>query len=954
MPHWIRVAMYLSLLVSPAVSSSAQQNTGGIVTGTVTDAETKETMVGAAVVIDSTAFGTMTDIDGNFTFLKVKPGTYSLTATMVGYDFTRVQDVIVAAGKTVTVNIALKSSMMQMNEVVIKADIIRDSDAALLKDRQKAVAVQDAVSAETITKTASGNAAEAVKQVTGTTVVGGKSVYVRGLGDRYMNVQLNGSDLPSTSQYNQTVQIDLFPSSLISNIVTLKTFTPDKPGSFTGGSVNIETKAFPEKLTFTVSASSSYNPQANLVDSYLNYDSGSTWTGMADSKLDIPSCLSDPDVEIPRNISARRDYALASLLDTYSKSFNNIMLPSEGGSPMNQSYGVTFGNRTTLFNRPLGYLGSVSYNRSFSSYDDGKKGIWYLTSPSATGLQEYMNLTDHSSTEDVLWGGLANLTYQIRKNHEIGVNYFHSQNGEKTARHFSGTYAENISTDRTFSPNVLSYTDRSLRSVQFHGNHRFGGSSGVKAEWRSTFSRSNQNEPDLRYFSYTYNTDTPDNPSYSIFNNYFQHPTRTFRELTEKNSDNALDITVPFKIRSGRDCTLKFGGAYSRRDRTFVQRQFEYQIPSDGVSIVYAGDSGSYFSGENMGLVDSTGTGSGTKYLFGLTLMELKYPSSRYDGSQDVSAGYSMVDLGLTGRLRLITGARYETTKLEVSNPDETGKINAGDVLPSVNLVYTLLESMNLRGAYSRTLARPTIREMAPYATYDFGAGAYVVGNPRLKRTLISNYDLRWEWFTNPGDVYSVSFFYKDFTDPIERVIVDYDGQTTFENVDKAVVMGMEFEARQSLGVFSRFLGGFKAGGNISLVRSEVDIPEKEMVYIRAYDPGAKSTREFMGQSPYVLNLDLSWENEERGFSSTLFYNVFGKRLSENALGGTPDVYEKPASMLNITFSKKCVSRVSFKFSAKNLLNSRERKVQEYRGKEYIRSEFGKGRSFSLGVGYTL
>lgn len=949
MHHWVKGTLYFSLLVFSTVSSFAQKNTGGIITGIVTDAETKETMVGAAVMIDSTSLGTVADIDGNYKFLKVKPGKYTLTATMVGYDSTKVKGIVVIAGKTVTVNFALQASMMQMNEVVIKAEAIRDSDASLLKDRQEAVAVQDAVSAETISKTGGGNAAEAVKQVTGTTVVGGKSVYVRGLGDRYMNVQLNGSDLPSTSQYNQTVQIDLFPSSLISNIVTMKTFTPDKPGSFTGGSVNIETKAFPEKPTFSVSVGSSYNPQANLIDSFLSYDSGSTWKGMADSKILIPSSLSDPNVVIPRNIAARRDKNLAYQLDMFSKSFNNIMLPSNSSSPLNQSYSATLGNRVNLFNRPLGILGSINYASSYSSYDDGKRGIFFLTSPQSQILKEYMNLKDHSSTLDVLWGGLANITYQLGQGHEIGVNYFHSQNGEKQARTFTGTYAENITTDRTFSPNVLAYTERTLRSVQAHGDHSFGEENGIKIQWRSSYSKTEQNEPDLRYFSYAYDASSPDNPDYSIFNNYFQHPTRTFRELKETNNDNGLDITIPFKQWNGQESSFKFGGAYLWKKRNFVQRQFEYELPSDEITIPYI-DSESYFSQKNMGLVDSTGA----KYLFGLTIMELKYPSSMYDGRQDVSSEYAMLDLALTSRLRMISGARYEDTYQKVSNPTVTGKISTKDVLPSVNLVYRLFESMNLRGAFSRTLARPTIREMAPYATYDFGAGAYVVGNPNLKRTLITNYDFRWEWFIRTGDIYSISAFYKDFHDPIERVIVDYDGQTTFSNVDEARVMGLEFEARQSLGAFIPALASFRLDGNLSLVESRVDIPDNEMVYIRAYDPKAKSTREFMGQSPYIVNLDLSYDNEKNGLSSTLYFNVFGKRLSENALGGTPDIYELPSKTLNFTISQSLYRHTSLKFSARNILNARERKVQEYRGKEYVRNEFGRGRSYSLTFGYTM
>lgn len=945
----VQLLVFLAIIVFTCHGVLAQ-DVMGTVSGTVKDAATGEEVVGAVVKLEGTKLGAVCDLDGSYVIMNVPAGTYTMIATLVGYADARIENIVVKKGAVTECSITLATDAVQVDEVVVKAKAIQETEAAVLKERQESTAVTDAVSAETISKAGGGNAVEAIKQVTGTTVVDGKSVYVRGLGDRYMNVQLNGSELPSTSQYNTTVQVDLFPSSLISNIVTQKTFTPDKPGNFTGGSVDIETKSFPEKPSLTFSMSTSFNPQANLTDKFLTYDSGSTLTGTASDKVEIPSSLESPNVEIPRAAAARRNMDLALDLDKYSKSFNNIMLPSNGYSQLNQNYALSLGNKFMLFDRPLGMLGSLTYSRSFAAYDDGFVGLWKLTDPQAESLSEYMKLSDFKSTEDVLWGGLLNLSYSIHENHEISVNTMLSQDGEKVARTLTGTYRENIPEEKTFQPNVLGFNDRTLSTVQFSGDHKLPQWLGTRLQWRHSDSKTTQDEPDLRYFNYTYNTGEPDNPDYNLFNNYFQRPTRSYRNLTEKTHETALDITIPFAERNGRTSSVKFGGLYSQKKRSFVQRQFEYQKPDDASGVVYAGDSEAFFSESNAGLIDSTKT----PYVFGLTVLELKYPSSRYNGTQDVSAVYGMTDLALMGNIRFIGGVRYEATDMEVTNPTTKGTLDTNDFLPSLNLVYEAARNMNVRLGYSTTIARPAIREMAPYATYDFGAGAFVVGNPGLKRTTIHNYDVRWEWFVRTGEVLSASAFYKDFRDPIERVVVDYDGETTFSNVKSATVMGLEFEARSSLDRITPALGKFVLGGNLTLVRSEVDIPEEEMVFIRAYDPHAKNTRDFMGQSPYVLNVDLTYDNDATGISSTLFYNIYGKRLAENVLGGTPDVYEEPFAALNYSISRRITDHIKMKLSAKNMLDSKERLVQTYRGNDFVRSESSKGRSYTLGLTYSL
>ena len=227
-------------------------------------------------------------------------------------------------------------------------------------------------------------------------------------------------------------------------------------------------------------------------------------------------------------------------------------------------------------------------------------------------------------------------------------------------------------------------------------------------------------------------------------------------------------------------------------------------------------------------------------------------------------------------------------------------------------------------------------------------------GNPGIKRTLIDNYDFRWEWFSRPGEIYAASLFGKVFHDPIERVIQNQNGEIRYENVDRAVVYGIELESRKRLDIIAPSLEQFQVGGNLTLVHSEVDIAARELAAIRAVDPGRSSTREFQGQSPYIVNLNLNYDNAGNGLSAGLYYNVFGKRLTEISYGGTPYVYELPQHSLNFTFSKKLPGRLSLSGSVKNILNAKSKTVHSYKGHDYVARENTSGVSYSLGLKYSL
>ena len=310
-------------------------------------------------------------------------------------------------------------------------------------------------------------------------------------------------------------------------------------------------------------------------------------------------------------------------------------------------------------------------------------------------------------------------------------------------------------------------------------------------------------------------------------------------------------------------------------------------------------------------------------------------------------------------RLRFIGGARYENTEINLISLAESkadGEIKTLDILPSLNFVYNATDNMNFRVSATRTLALPTFRELAPYASFDFAAGFTHIGNPELKRTLINNYDIRWEWFDRPGEIYAVSLFYKDFTNPIEEafIIEATNREITWINMDKATAYGIEFELRKRLDVISPKLANFILGNNLSLINSRIDIPADELMLMRINNPAIGSTRELAGQSPYVYNLNLSYDNFEKGLAATLYYNVFGKRLSEVNKDGQPFVYEQPFATLNISTGVKVMHGVTFKFSAKNLLDSKYKKTQELNGVEYIFTQYSVGRTFSAGFDYSL
>ena len=926
----------LCVLALFAVPSVDAQDTGALA-GVVVDESNGETLPGANVQIQGTTTGTSTDLKGRYRISDLDPGTYSVVYSFVGFTQKTITGVEVTAGSTTKLDVSLGEKTAELEEVVIEASAARDSEAGLLKQRAKAAAVSDAISAELISRSGAGTVADAMSKVTGASVIEGKYVNVRGLQGRYVDTQLNGSDLPSTDPDGNSVALDIFPSSLIDNVVTTKTFTPDRPGDFTGGSIDITTKSFPESRFLDLSLSTSINSEVGVGGSVLLPSKGLSRIPDAVGQIDVPEAPPPYTVDTERQTEA---------LERMTDAFRTPMAPTSQEVLVNRGVELSFGDQFSLFgNRPLGVIASASYERSYSGTEGGTTARYSQTGVSAEGLNPEALYITQQGTERTLASGLVGLSIQPHPQHEIGARLLYTMDNEDEARVETGSLPRDLAGDTRFQTRVLRTTERTTGSAEVTGSHRFGSGSGaVRAEWTTTWSRATRDEPDYRFFSNQFTPSSSDT-AYAISPSIFLPPARFFRDLTEDAWMADASVEVPFGA-----VTLKSGGRYRFKDRSFRERVFQHGADQVG----YSGNPNAYVS-DQAGVVGEDERG---RPRFGTYVLDFTDPRNNYNGDQMVGAGFLMAEMSLPGLpVRLIAGARVEYTDMSIVTTDDNpreGQFTTTDVLPSVNAIWELRDNMNLRGSYGRTIARPTFREFAPFESFQFVGDYLERGNPDLTRTRVDNFDLRWEWFVRPGELVSVGGFYKDFTDPIERTIepvASANEVITYVNRSSATVYGLELEIRKRLDNLASWLRHVQVGGNLTLTQSEVSRPQDVIEAIRAFDVNADDTRQLQGQSPYLLNLNAGYENPASGTSVNVFFNRFGDRLDTVTRNGT-DLFEQGRSTLDVKVAQEFLQGVTAKVSVKNILDTNKVVSQSFKGEEFVNDLRPLGRSISVGVSY--
>ncbi|MEF8796735.1 MAG: TonB-dependent receptor [Salinivenus sp.] len=920
----------------PALGQNASAQTPdapGAIVGVLVDAQQGEPLPGANVSIKGTTTGTSTDLKGRYRLDGLEPGTYDVLYSFVGFQDKTVSGVEVSAGEATRIEVTLAEQTAEMDEVVISAEAARDSEAGLLKERAKAAAVSNAISAEEIGRAGAGTAADAMSKVTGASVVEGKYVNVRGLQGRYVETQLNGSTMPSADPDGNSVALDVFPSNLLENIVTTKTFTPDKPGTFTGGTIDIRTKSFPDDFFLNASVSTSVNSEVGIGGNILRPTGGLSA---------VPGAANDPDV--PENIAQTfNDPEKRQALNDLSRAFSTRVTPRSDEIMGNRSAEASVGNQfQVLGERPLGVIASLSFDESFSGYDDGKTARFQQGGLESETLGAEVDYTTQRGVENVLWGGLVGVSFRPAPQHELGLRFLYNENEENEARVETGLLPRDLSSGQRFQTRVSRTTERAVRSGEVTGTHQFGGGrDGIRVEWKGSLSAVTRDEPDYRFFSNQF-TPREDDTTYSISKSIYPVPARYFRDLEEEDASANVSVEVPLGA-----ATFTAGGRYRTRTRTFRERRFDHVTDKAD----FAGDPNAYV-GEKSGLIDDEN--------FGTYVLDRTEDRNNYDADQQTGAGFLMVETPVPGvpSLEFVGGARVEHSDMSLDSFADRlqGDFSNTDVLPSANLIWSLREDMNVRLAYGRTIALPSFREFAPFESFSFVGDFIERGNENLNRTRVDNLDLRWEWFAGPGELLSASVYYKDFTDPIERTIdpkAAANQVVTYRNRDRATVYGLELEARKNLGGLASWLRHVQVGGNLTLTQSEVTRTENVLEAIRAFDENPSETRPLQGQSPYLLNLNAGYQNPDAGTSVNVFFNRFGDRLQTVSRNGV-DIFERARSTLDVTASQRLLRGVSIKASVKNVLDSEEIVSQQFKGNEFVNDRRPLGRTVSVGVSYSF
>lgn len=951
-----QIGLFFLFIFLPFTSIFSQ----GTISGTIVDEASGETIIGGNVFLKSDgSIGTSTDFDGKYQ-LEVPAGTHTLLISYIGYPDTEIENVVVTDGK-VTYQDAIisdKDGGVQIEEIVVKSTIIKTGENALLVTMLKADRFTDGIGVKEMQKLNISSADQAVAKVVGVSVADG-SVVVRGLGDRYSTAQLNGASIPSANPYKNAVNLDLIPSSLLSNIITSKTFTPDQPGTFTGGNVNMETKNFPETRSLTFSLSSGFNTQSSFQNEFLSFEGGKTdWLGYDDGSRDLASQLTSESYEdaLKRSAAtkARTNDELAAQVEEVYDLLNPQFAPTTMTTPMNHGFGISYADQYSLGgDKALGLIFSANYSRKFSHYNGALRN-YALLSTTSTRLQQNFNMDGTTSIESPTVGGMLGLSFKINPRNIISFNTLYNHSADKSARSFEGSYDtyQIIAPDKVYQFRELYWLEKNLINNMLIGEHSFG-NKGAKLEWVGSYSEATQNEPDIRYFGngLACDSDNPEDCVYSVqAPSEYNYPDHFFRDLKDIQYEGKVDVTLPFLAEQlGKGNKIKFGGMYSQKDRTFDERTYTVEERN---AENYTGDATAYFDDANGGVI---GVDNNGRNVIGHYIVDDTRPTNNYTGSEEITAAYGMVTLKPFDRLKIIGGARWEDASLPVISAGDTSVAERTSWLPSLNLVYELADKMNLRAAYSQTVARPNLRELAPFSNFDFRSGAFMVGNPELEITSITNLDLRWEWLRKPGELLAVSGYYKSFENPI--ILVNQgksNPEFKYENTAEALVYGVELEFRKSLGFISPKLENFKWSNNFSYIHSEVDIEAEEVSRIREINPSASDKRTFFNQSPFLVNSNLTFSDEKSGIDAGLSFNVFGKRLVIVGQEGTPDIFEQARPQLDFTISKKFNDNMSLRLSAKNLINPTYQLSSEFLDQEFIYSEYTIGRTFSLSYSYTI
>ena len=905
----------------------------GTIKGNIKDGEYNSPLIGATVTLkDEPSKGVISDIDGNY-LLELNEGTYDLKFSFISYE-TQIIKVIIKEGETTNLDVVMRTSSQQLEMVEIVTEIRKNTEVATLLEMKKSVNVSDILSSQSFRKVGDNNLSSAIRRVTGVTVQDNKYVYVRGLGDRYVKTTINGMTVPGLDPDVNSLQISLFPTSILENVSVYKTFSPNLYSDFTGGLVNIETKKFTDSKLNRISFSLGYIPNSTLVNDFISYENSSKLSilgypgrsrKLQYGNIDVPNIvLNDPKSE------------------SITRSFDPILSTKLKTSLPNMSFSFLKSNKIEKEKYTLGYNIVFNYSTNNVLYRNYQQNRYLKPISSEDYLEKFIGIEGNVSQEEVLWSSLLSTSFK-KDNHELNLTFLNIQNGvTSSSDRINQDYEQ---TNATLVEDILTYSARTLNNTILTGEHKFNN---ILLKWGNSFSYSRVFDPDFRETRISITDgDTTLNTGDGAGIDRF------WRDLNEINESFKVDLEI--ELKNNKIETGLFS-LYKNRDFEILNYKHRYQN-KDNISIEL---NPNWFLAED-NIWEATesfpNNNSGT-YTIG------SYNKQNSFRSHQTSISYYVMDKFSYKIFNAVFGARIEKNDMYYSGENNSGTIAYYDeqtldilnILPSVNMILNLTEKMNLRLSTNKTIALPTFREKSISQIYDPISKRTFVGNLDLTQTEVWNYDLRYEYFITPSELFAISPFYKQFDAHIELTSNNLNpNEMKPRNTGESFMYGVEFELRKNIKDFS-------ISTNIILLDSKLDITDVEINNegVTEYDSRLEYARDgenispyrrMTGQSPYSFNLNLNYKFDNANIS--VAYNIQGEQLSIVGSERVPDIYTLPFNSLNLNVYKDFNDH-RLTLSANNILNDDRIMVYRSFNTEEIFNRFYPGILFKFKYSFSF
>ncbi|MFT6395689.1 MAG: hypothetical protein ACJAYU_000431 [Bradymonadia bacterium] len=868
------------------------------VQGVVFDDDVDVPVMGADVTLDGdhVDLEMRTPASGTF-FFEVAPGTYILRVNHMELDGVS-YEVLAEPGEITEMGLIRMRPSNNQVTIVVEGRAVQESTATQLRERQESTTVQDAISAEQISQSGDSSAASAVTRVVGVTLIDDRFLVVRGLEGRYNNVTLNGVPVPRTDPDYPSVEVDIFPAALLSSLTLTKNPTAELL-SFTGGLMDVQTRAFPEEFELKISASLG-GDTATTFQSFHRVPGGSVDAlGFDDGTRALPEGLPTDET-----VDRRRTDDYESLARQFPDQWDPATQTARPDLGLRLSVGDTF----ELGERDLGVLFMAGYSNGL----ERREGVVRSANLADGELVEVESLDGESFTTKATWGALANLSLELADSHDLRLVTMWNHQARDRYSEWTGLSDEE---GGDLVRSSRQWLQRTLLFNQLLGSHRQllteeSPFHETRIDWALSISTAQRLEPDTRFHK-------------TVDGRWTQNPGTGEHFTSELNqTDLFAKLSLELPYLDAFSATLS-GDVFSGH-REFDTRRFRYQLGSDA-------DPGLRSLGPEEAFGDENLTQDGGQ----IVLREWTGSGDGYVSDQLAVSGGLSLEASPFDWLRLVAGARVESFTQEIADQavgvddPESSRRTDFDVLPSAGAIIELRESMYLRLLYGASVARPQVREVAPFVYQDYLRRRTVTGNPDLRRIYVHNADLRWELFPSPAEVIAVSAFYKDFRSPIESTLVNRQGDVIYLNAESASNFGVELEAQVDLGRIGERADGLTLGVNTALIASSIELPcpddngdgECDFAYTR-------QSRPMQGQAPWQVNARLSWDRDDSIFNAALLYGVIGPRIDDVGTNGQPDYTLEARHVVDITTGLDLGEHWSLGLKLRNLLFANERITQ--------------------------